>query len=202
MNKPDLVFFDLGDVTCRFVPDARCKAFASHTGLSEDEVHELIWGSGLSSACDQGHYDLDGMHQAINAKLRTDLDLSTTMDLWRRAFITDEQVYEIAQEVGEAAQIGMFTNNAPMLRSALPIWFTELERLFDPIVFSYELGAAKPAPASFQKIQELTGLAPDRLMLIDDSTKNVDAALACDWHAIRFLGPSALRGSLQEFSLL
>ena len=102
----------------------------------------------------------------------------------------------------ETTQVGLFTNNAPILRAAFPRWFPELERLFDPIVFSYQLGATKPAAACFRKVEALTGLEPGRLMLIDDSIKNIDAAADCGWHAVRFLGSPELRSILRELSVL
>lgn len=202
MNIPELVLFDLGDVTCRFVPDERTKAFASLTGLAGQRIESLIWNSGLSSECDRGLYDRDEMLKAINTTLSIDLDLSTLMEFWSKAFVIDNTVLEIARRVSKKTRIGLFTNNAPILRSAFPVWFPQLENLFDPIVFSYELKVTKPDLLSFQKVQALTGIREDRMMLIDDSAKNVDAAVACGWHAIRFDGSSNLVEALKSYTLL
>jgi len=96
---PTLVFFDLGDVVCRFVPAERIKEFALLTGRTEQDLHDLVWESGLSAECDQGKYTLDQMCRAINDAIGSELDELTIIDAWRRAFVLNPDVYRIAREV-------------------------------------------------------------------------------------------------------
>lgn len=48
--------------------------------------------------------------------------------------------------------------------------------LLDGAFYSYELGLAKPDPAYFAAVADRLGVAPGRLLLIDDNTANVAAA--------------------------
>jgi len=55
---------------------------------------------------------------------------------------------------------------------------------FDPIIYSHEVGLAKPDPAVFALTCELLGAGPAELVFIDDVPENIDAAAEFGLHAI------------------
>jgi epoxide hydrolase-like predicted phosphatase len=55
---------------------------------------------------------------------------------------------------------------------------------FDPIIYSHEVGLAKPDPAIFELTCELLGATPAELVFIDDVPANIDAAMRFGLHAI------------------
>jgi putative hydrolase of the HAD superfamily len=55
---------------------------------------------------------------------------------------------------------------------------------FDPVIYSHEVGLAKPDPAIFELTCTLVGADPDELIFIDDVPENVDAAAGIGIHAI------------------
>lgn len=57
-------------------------------------------------------------------------------------------------------------------------------RLFDPIVYSHEVGYAKPDPRIFAALCEQVDRRPDELVFIDDSPVVVEAALRLGVHAV------------------
>ena len=200
MATPDVVFFDLGDVVCRFVPEERSRAMADCANLDETEIASRLWGSGFSADADLGRYDLAQMCAQINSLLQAELDERTIMDCWRQAFVVDESVLSLAARVGMRTQVGMLTNNAPVLRAALPIWFGQIENLFDPLFFSYQFGVKKPATEIFEKVSRQGGFGTP--LLVDDSIANIEAARGCGWGAIHFTGAERLAGDLEKLGLL
>lgn len=58
------------------------------------------------------------------------------------------------------------------------------DRLFDPIVYSHEVGLAKPDPAIFELTCARMGLAPAQTIYIDDVPGHVAAAGTVGMHAI------------------
>ena len=48
------------------------------------------------------------------------------------------------------------------------------------------MGVRKPDPAFFARIEEWSGHAPGDHLLVDDSEKNIEAALARGWQAFHF----------------
>lgn len=59
-----------------------------------------------------------------------------------------------------------------------------MSRLFDPIIYSHEVGLAKPDPRIYDLTTQRLGTAPDKVAYLDDVPENVDAARAGGWHAV------------------
>lgn len=68
----------------------------------------------------------------------------------------------------------------------------DLRRCFDGLHYSADLHHCKPEPEFYRRIEQRTGLRPDRLMLIDDLRRNVDGAIACGWAAAHWTGTQTL----------
>jgi 2-haloacid dehalogenase len=75
-------------------------------------------------------------------------------------------------------------------------------RRFRGIVLSGEVGLVKPDPRIFRLLLERHGFAAADSVYIDDVERNVAAARALGFDAIRFTEPSALRRRLEELSFL
>lgn len=58
-----------------------------------------------------------------------------------------------------------------------------LRERFAEIHYAADYGCGKPDPAFFEAVAKRTGHGPHELLLIDDSPRNVEAALACGWRA-------------------
>ncbi|OYW94202.1 MAG: hypothetical protein B7Z13_05320 [Caulobacterales bacterium 32-67-6] len=58
-----------------------------------------------------------------------------------------------------------------------------LKDRFEAIHYSADYGCGKPDPAFFEAVAQRTGHAPQELLLIDDSPRNVEAARASGWRA-------------------
>lgn len=58
------------------------------------------------------------------------------------------------------------------------------EQLVDVILYSHEVGLAKPDPRIFALACDRLELPPDRLVLVDDVPVNVEAARAAGLHAV------------------
>jgi putative hydrolase of the HAD superfamily len=56
--------------------------------------------------------------------------------------------------------------------------------LVDVLVYSHEVGVAKPDPAIYRLTEERLGLTGAELVLVDDIQANVDAAVALGWAGV------------------
>lgn len=77
----------------------------------------------------------------------------------------------------------------------------EVLGLFDDVVVSGTVGAAKPDPRAYRIVAERSGLPLDRLVFVDDRQTNVDAAAALGMQAILFTGAVDLRVALRARGL-
>ena len=58
------------------------------------------------------------------------------------------------------------------------------EDVTDDIVYSHEVGLAKPDPAAYALSTRRLGVAPHEVVFLDDVEANVHAARAFGWHAV------------------
>ena len=58
------------------------------------------------------------------------------------------------------------------------------EDITDDIVYSHEVGLAKPDPAVYDLTTRRLGVEPAEVVFLDDVGANVDAARAAGWHAV------------------
>jgi putative hydrolase of the HAD superfamily len=65
-------------------------------------------------------------------------------------------------------------------------------RRFDSLLFSCDLGAAKPDPEYFRRACRRLKRPPAELLLVDDAAGNVEAARAEGWQAVLYTGPESL----------
>ncbi len=69
---------------------------------------------------------------------------------------------------------------------------------FDVLVWSFQLGIAKPDPAIYRHTLDRLGTAPADSLFIDDKRPNIDTALALGMKAIEFKSVAQLRSELER----
>jgi putative hydrolase of the HAD superfamily len=73
---------------------------------------------------------------------------------------------------------------------------------FDHHFSSHELGALKPDPEIFAHAVERLGVAPERVLFLDDNQLNVDGARAAGLDAELVKGPDGIRAALGRLGIL
>jgi len=58
------------------------------------------------------------------------------------------------------------------------------EELVDVIIYSHEVGVAKPDSAIFRLTEDRLGVESHEIVFLDDHEAHVQAARACGWHAV------------------
>jgi putative hydrolase of the HAD superfamily len=86
--------------------------------------------------------------------------------------------------------------NQEHLRAAYLMEKLGLAEHVDGILYSAGLGAKKPDMEFFAKVQAAVGLCGDEMLLIDDTSQNIEAALKAGWQALQWTrnsSPSIVR---------
>lgn len=87
----------------------------------------------------------------------------------------DNDVVSLIQSLQKEYKIVLFSNAVPkFLRQILKE--NDLEKLFDSIIISSEIGVAKPDPAFFKKALDIIEASPEDIFFIDDNLENVKEA--------------------------
>ena len=83
---------------------------------------------------------------------------------------------------GRGLLAGILSNSGPGAREAERCW--GFEAMTDDIVYSHEVGLAKPDPAIYDLTASRLGVEPEEIVFLDDVRANVDAAVAAGWRAV------------------
>ncbi|OGG56289.1 hypothetical protein A3D71_01880 [Candidatus Kaiserbacteria bacterium RIFCSPHIGHO2_02_FULL_55_20] len=116
----------------------------------------------------------------------------------RENFVEVEGTRDIVIQVRQLGyRLSLFSNHSKE-------WIDHCEekfnfhQLFDERVYSYEIGASKPNPRSYQAVLAQLKTTADKCLFIDDSTINIEAARMLGFSTILFTGASDLREELKR----
>jgi putative hydrolase of the HAD superfamily len=191
------VVFDYG-IVLTGPPNAEAWAAMKRiTGLPEERFAPIFWGDRL--AYDEGK--LTGvtfwkklLQQAglppdhVEELNRWDCRLwggeSLAMVAWQRALQQRGLLTAILSNMGDSVLEHILRQHA---------WI----RNFDVLVWSYQLGIAKPDPAIYRHTLGQLGTRPEETLFIDDRKENVQAARVLGIQAIEFSTVEQLRADLR-----
>jgi putative hydrolase of the HAD superfamily len=120
--------------------------------------------------------------------------------LWLAAFeksyVEKKDVFAVAVELYERGyRTGILSNTE---KPARPFMNREPYWIFDPIVLSWEAGAAKPQHRIFEVLIETLTMSPAEILLIDDVAANITVAGELGLQGLLFTDAESLRASLAD----
>jgi epoxide hydrolase-like predicted phosphatase len=194
------VIFDLGGVLLRTTsPEVRSR-LEGQLGLAPGALDERIWGGTDWELAEVGAIS----YEEYWARVGASLGLSTSEEIaaFRQDYFSgdhmDQELVELIRGLGARYKIGLLSN-AP---DKLGYWLHEswdIKRFFDAVVYSAEVGIAKPDPRIYRLILEELEVKPSQSLFIDDTSDNVEAAVALGMKAIQFTDTRTLKDELRQY---
>ena len=192
------VIFDYGMVLSGPVNTNIRNALIQASGLPEAQFEPLYWAD--RHAYDEGK--LNGI--TFWQKFARDSGLSFSRDQIEELNRLDARMWTTFDPAMISWQLQLKTAG---LRTAIlsnmgDSVLTNLEREFawlgnfDVLVWSYQLGMAKPDPAIYRHTLENLGTRPEETLFVDDKQVNIDAAKALGMVGIEFTTIEKLREDL------
>ncbi|WP_395691140.1 HAD family hydrolase [Nocardioides sp.] len=199
---PAAVVLDLGNVLIDWDPGAAIAAGVGEVEarrfLAADDFDFMAWNHGPDSG---------GSWADAEAEVRRTHPHWAAHALAYRANFAASLLGEvpgtgaIVRDLHEAGvPLFALTNWSAELYPHAPRRF-EVLGLFDEVVVSGRIGAAKPDPAAYRAVVDRAGVPAEFLVFVDDKQVNVDAAAALGMDAIRFRTAAELRATLRERGL-
>jgi HAD superfamily hydrolase (TIGR01509 family) len=87
----------------------------------------------------------------------------------------DQELMAFAASLRPRVRTAIISNSADGARREELARYS-LDEIFDPIIYSHEVGMAKPDPAIFELACSLMGVAPAEMIFVDDVAGHVGAA--------------------------
>jgi epoxide hydrolase-like predicted phosphatase len=194
------VIFDLGGVLVRTeFPEVR-QQLEQRLGFPRGTLGQTVWGGEDWEMAQIGRISYEEYWRRVGDAL----GLSTEQEIvgFRREYFSgdrvDEELVSLIKELRLRYKIGLLSN-AP---DRLGLWLDEewgIKDLFDSVVYSAQVGVAKPDPSMFHLSLDELDVTPSEALFIDDYSRNIDAALALGILAIRFTSTKALKQELRQY---
>ncbi len=186
-------------------PDAAAHAEMRRiTGLDTERFESLYWAD--RHAYDEGKLTGIGFWQKLVSDARLNLPASAIEELnqWDARMWTTVNPTMLAWQQQLKARgllTGILSNIGDSVLASLEREFAWLSQ-FDALVWSYQLGIAKPDPAIYRHLLDELGTAAAETLFIDDRRVNVEAARALGMKSLEFTTVEQLRADLaaQEFA--
>ena len=200
------ILFDLYGLFHHVQPSQQFAGIAELIGTDADSLRPLYLGK-FRHDYDAGLIDAEQYWRLIGDGLGIEIDwrvaLKADNDSWEGVH---EDMVELARELHAAGVPIALLSNEPRELTALTRARREWIALFDPVVFSGEVGLAKPDPAIFDlaldRMRAVVGgdLQAADVLFTDDSLVNIEAARELGFGTHLFEGIHGLRDVVaQEF---
>lgn len=175
MPRVDVVLFD-ADGVIQHPSDGWRELLASCAGTDDPELQDRFVDEVFVAEhpTQTGEVDFPDALSEVLQRWRSDASVDDALRPWTMIDI-DPAVVEVVGSLRSAGVECYLATNQHAFRAALmrQLGYGEW---FDGQFYSCELGLAKPDPAYFVAILERLGVAPERVLFIDDRADNVDGA--------------------------
>ncbi|MCP3686697.1 MAG: HAD family phosphatase [bacterium] len=186
------IISDLGEVVLNVHFEKALKRLAENTGLSEKEVEEGLFGSGIKNAHDSGEFSAEDFFQKLSEKLGLDMNFEEFEQAWGDIFSENPEVVELLPKLKKNYKIVLLSNTDDIHINFVKRKFPIMD-IFEDFFLSYQLKAAKPNAEIFRKALEKLNLKPEECVYIDDIKEYGEAAASVGIPVIHYQ-----RGKLEE----
>ncbi|MDR3528863.1 MAG: HAD family phosphatase [Rhizomicrobium sp.] len=180
------IVFDFFGVIC-----SEITPFVLPRYMSQDEA--VAYKADIVEEADLGHIDLPDVLELLAQ--RTGVSAAQLLaEFWACVKINPE-IVALIEALKDRYKIALLSNAMnPFLRQILAQ--QELERLFDVMVISAEVGLTKPNAPIYQRLLSELDLPASQCFFMDDNLVNVTAAQALGIEAVLFTSVDQLKADL------
>lgn len=192
LDEIDGAFFDFGGVVVHAPTASEWSVldYCERNGI--DRAFALSEIARMRRATDGGEMTLEECYRAIAegaganvepgfAKKATELDCATWTNLAEETFALMKELKAAGKKIGILSNMSRDFFSTQYCRVA-----AHVRAICDAEIISGFVGITKPDPRIFALASEKIGIAPGRLLFLDDIQGNVEAARRCGWHAERY----------------
>jgi epoxide hydrolase-like predicted phosphatase len=184
------VFFDLGGVIVRTEYQAPRQRLAEQFGMDYEDIEKIVFGGGPNGSAARasvGEISEEDHWQNVMKALK--LPASEANRVKREFFggdVVDRSLVNFLRSLKPKYKTGLISNAWNGLRA-----YIEREKfadVFDAIIVSAEVGAAKPSEKIYRVALEQLQVEPNEAVFVDDFIENIEACEKLGMRGIHFTG--------------
>lgn len=194
------IFFDLGNILVGLHAGEKLRALAQSSGQDLTAFCERIWSHEWAHDYERGRHTCEEYFTL----LAEELDLTHAQPKLREAFCDifhplPERV-ATARALATRYPLGLISNTCAAHIRYLESAF-DFFPLFQPRIYSHEVGARKPHPDIYEKALIAAGAKAESSLFIDDLAENLETPARLGWKTIHLPPKANLASALQGIGI-
>lgn len=194
------IFFDLGNILVGLRAGEKLKALARNSGQDLTAFCEKIWSQERAHDYERGRHTCDEYFTL----LAEELDLGHAQPELREAFCDifhplPERV-AVARSLASRYRLGLISNTCAAHIRHLEATY-DFFPLFEPRIYSHEVGTRKPHPDIYAKALSAAGARAENSLFIDDLAENLETPSQLGWKTIHLPPRSDLPTALARLGI-
>jgi putative hydrolase of the HAD superfamily len=196
------IIFDFGNVLAFFDHRLVSRRLSAFTDLSEPVLHSRLFASGLEHDYETGRLSTAEVIARVRSALNVRCDDSQLIAAYCEIFTPNHEIEPLLPLLKTRHRLLVGSNTTPLHSAQIQRQFPHVFRWFDHAIFSYEIGARKPAAKFFEHCVLHVDCEAAECLFIDDLAPHVQGARAFGMHAIQYCGVPSLRADLAKLGIL
>lgn len=198
--RPDIIYFDLGNVLLLFDHERACRQMAEVAGVDAAKVRRIVFDSDVEIRYEAGEISSREFYELFCRETGTRPDYDELARAAGDIFEVNGPIKPVVGGLASAGQrLGMLSNTCEIHWN----WFSGdrfgiIPSMFEVIVLSFRVGAVKPDAKIFQAAAEMAGAAFENILYIDDVPGHVAAARRLGIDAIEYTTTTQLVEELRR----
>ena len=197
-NHLEAIIFDLGGVLAPISFLRPVKHLAAFTGLAPDVISARLTHDEPFKKFERGEIPLAQYRAHINKCLGAELSSQQFDESWNSIFLDPLPATEpLVTRLAESIRLVVLSNTN---RIHAEVWLNKYRSIlahFEKIFVSHEIGARKPEPEAYRKVLDYLGAPPKKVLFVDDTPANVEAARALGMQGLVAKGPNEIAAGLR-----
>jgi len=182
------IFIDLGGVIVRTEYQSPRQALAERFGMDYEDIEKVVFAGGNHSSNARATIgeitEEEHWHNVMNILKMPGAEYKWIKNAFFAGDIVDLSLIQFLRSLKPKYKVGLISNAWSGLRA-----YIEREKfadVFDSIVISAEVGAAKPSARIFQVALDQLGVSPGEAVFVDDFIENIEACEKLGMKGIHF----------------
>ncbi len=194
MQRPDFVYFDLGNVLCFFDHEVSARQMADVAGTDSATIRRLVFESDLEHRYEMGLITGEEFVAEIESSLGRSLSTADMLEAASAMFEPNMEILPVLEAIREQrVPMGLLSNTNQahwewIYRQNFPI----VNGWFGPIILSYQIKAMKPARTIYDVAAQQAGVPAERIFFTDDRIDNIEGAKEALWQVSQFSDAASL----------
>ncbi len=200
--KPSIVVFDLGKVLVDFDYSIAGRRLAAKSKTSPAEIQKFLDHSPLLYRYETGLMTRQEFYDEVRRVAGYSGSLGEFASFFADIFTEMPEMTALHAALrSKGIPTYIFSNTNDMAIEHIRSAFTFFAN-FDGYIFSYEVGAMKPAAKIYEALEKLSGKRGAEIIYLDDRQENIDAGAARGWQVILQTEPAKSRAAIERAGML